>query len=613
MIHTDILRRSLGVNIVGNKCSVVLWAPFSERVTLFNETTSTDIALDRDEFGYHTTLTDLIGVDDLYRFKVEGKLLPDPASLSQPFGVHESSQVLDIGNYPWTDNNWINPKLKDYIIYELHTGTFSEQGNFDGIENLLPYLNKLGITAIELMPVAQFPGSRNWGYDGVFPYAVQNSYGGAIALQRLVDACHQHGIAVILDVVYNHLGPEGNYFESYGPYFTEKYKTPWGKALNFDDAWCDPVRKYFIENALMWLRDFHIDALRLDAIHAIKDYSPNHIISELAEAVAAYNMATGSNKYLIAETDLNDVRIIKEKSEDGYGVDAQWCDEFHHALRVATGQERTGYYADFDGISDFATAYKNAYVFTGQYSAERHRNFGTNTNGIPSDRFIVFSQNHDQVGNRAQGERTAHLLNIEQQKLAATAVLTSPYIPLLFMGEEWAASTPFLYFVDHSDKELLNAIEEGRKNEFSFTGEEVLPVAHDKATFNQCILNWSEHEHGKHAEMLRFYKHLIALRKGHPVFSNSDRNDVQVTTDEGAGIIIVDRHLNDDYLCIVLNFSNQPKTVLLKNLDKSAAIILDSSAENYTNETFASDESSQISLQINSTSAIIISNRHVLP
>jgi len=613
MIHTAIHHRSLGLNITGDKCNVVVWAPFQEQVSLINETTDTNIPLTKDSFGYHAALTDLIKEGDLYRFQLDGKLLPDPASLSQPLGVHESSQALNLQRFQWSDENWRNPELSDYIIYELHTGTFSAEGNFYGIETKLAYLKELGITAIELMPVAQFPGARNWGYDGVFPYAVHNTYGGALALQHLVNTCHTHGLAVILDVVYNHLGPEGNYFEAFGPYFTEKYKTPWGKAINFDDAYCDPVRKYFIENALMWLRDFHIDALRLDAIHAIKDYSPNPLVSELADAVAAYNTATNSHKYLIAETDLNDTRVIKTKSEGGYGVDAQWCDEFHHSLRVATGQDRTGYYSDFDGVADFATSYENAYVYTGQYSEERHRNFGTSTQGIPSDKFVVCSQNHDQIGNRAFGERTAQLLSVAQLKLAAMAVLTSPYIPLIFMGEEWAASTPFQYFVDHSDRALLKAIEEGRKREFSFAGNTQLPIAHDLNTFENSKLVWQEQTEGIHAAMLGFYKFLIQLRKSHPVFKNNNRDDIAVINDEDTQVIIVERLYEVHRLTIVLNFSADIATVLLRDIDATSRIILDTSAENYISQDLQFSEATTTTFTIRPNSAILISNHHVLP
>src|SRR5687768_905399 len=308
------------------------------------------------------------------------------------------------------------------------------------------------------MPVAQFPGKRNWGYDGVYPFAVQNSYGGYKGLQQLVNACHQKGLAVILDVVYNHLGPEGNYFSAYGPYFTEEYKTPWGGAINFDDAWSDGVRNYFIENALMWFRDFHIDALRLDAVHAIKDFGSKHILREIKEQVNILMEQTGKKHYLIAECDLNDTQFIDPLEKRGFGMDAQWIDEFHHALRVTATGEKTGYYSDFSGIEHLAKAYKDAYVYDGQFSPHRFKNFGVKAQDNPGRQFIVFSQNHDQVGNRMLGERSSQLVSYEMQKLMAGAVLVSPYLPMLFMGEEYSESHPFLYFVSHTDPELAEAV-----------------------------------------------------------------------------------------------------------------------------------------------------------
>lgn len=432
------------------------------------------------------------------------------------------------------------------------------------------------------MPVAQFPGKRNWGYDGVFPFAVQESYGGIMALKTLVNTCHEKGFAVILDVVYNHLGPEGNYFNDYGPYFTDKYKTPWGSAINFDDAYCDPVRRFFIENALMWLRDFHIDALRLDAVHAIKDHSPKHIIKEMNDAVRLYNAATSSRKYLVAETDLNDSRFVRDVDHEGYGVRAQWCDEFHHALRVASGQERHGYYADFDGLDDLARSMKNANVFTGQYSYQRHRNFGTPTTGISGDHFVVFDQNHDQVGNRMLGERLGQLVSFDMQKLMAAVVLTSPFVPLLFMGEEWGASTPFLYFIDHSDPELIRAVDRGRKEEFAqFQSEGGPPPAHEESTFLKSKLDWSENSDRQHSTMFAYYQHLIRLRKQHPALMNYDRSSVTVHCDSSTGILILKRSSGEQHIYAVFNFSGFTNNVTLKGNDQPLHSLLSSSDEKW--------------------------------
>ncbi|HYF03863.1 MAG TPA: alpha-amylase family glycosyl hydrolase, partial [Patescibacteria group bacterium] len=351
MIRTNVMRRTIGVNFLNNgEAEISIWAPLRESVALLFK--NTKLLLKKDEWGYWNGTTNLLKKGDTYKILLDDeKELPDPASLSQPDGVHAHSQTIDVRNFAWTDTAWKNVPLQDYIFYELHTGTFTPEGTFNSIEEKLDFLKSLGITAIEIMPVAQFPGERNWGYDGVFPFAVQNSYGGAEGLQRLVNACHEKGIAVVLDVVYNHLGPEGNYFGEYGPFFTEKYKTPWGDAINFDDAYCDGVRKFFIENALMWFRDFHIDALRLDAVHAIKDFSPTHILKEIKEHVDELMQQTGRTHYLIVELDLNDNRFINPLQKGGYGMDAQWIDEFHHALRVTSGQEKSGYYSDFSGIA----------------------------------------------------------------------------------------------------------------------------------------------------------------------------------------------------------------------------------------------------------------------
>lgn len=566
MNQPELKQRLLGVNFINGMAQVLLWAPFAAEVVFHNETTGEQFLLDQAAFGYWHLLTDQIRDDDLYLFSIDGgKPLPDPASVAQPSGVHGASQVVNLHAYNWTDQGWQNPDFGDYIIYELHAGTFTSDGNFNGIAGKLDYLKELGINAIEIMPVAQFPGKRNWGYDGVFPFAVQESYGGVMALQELVNTCHSKGFAVILDVVYNHLGPEGNYFSHYGPYFTDKYKTPWGSAINFDDEYCDPVRRFFIENALMWLRDFHIDALRLDAVHAIKDYSPRHIIKEMNDAVSMYNAATFSHKYLILETDLNDSRYIRDAGHDGFGVRAQWCDEFHHSLRVAAGQAQTGYYADFDGLDDLATSLKDGYVFTGQYSDHRHRNYGTATTGISGDHFVVFAQNHDQVGNRMMGERLSQLVSFDMQKLLAATVLTAPFVPLLFMGEEWSATAPFLYFIDHSDKELIKAVDRGRKAEFAqFQTAGEPPPAQDENTFLRSKPDWDELSQQQCHIMFTYYQQLIRLRKSNRALMNYDRSSVKVAHDAPKEILILHRSFEDQHVYCLFNFSTSLHEVRLR-------------------------------------------------
>lgn len=560
------LRKTPGLRFNANgQAEVVLWSPVIQKAEIVLFDTDERLPLKRTDMGYWELTASSIEPGDRYKFLLDDdKELPDPASLSQPEGVHGPSQTVDLKTFKWTDASWTNPPLDDYLIYELHTGTFSPNGTFKGIEEHLDHLLQLGITAIELMPVAQFPGKRNWGYDGVFPFAVQNSYGGADGLMLLVNACHNRGLAVILDVVYNHLGPEGNCFSEYGPYFTDKYCTPWGNALNFDDAWCDAVRNYFIENALMWLRDFHIDALRLDAVHAIKDFSPTHLLREMKQRVDELMAETGRTHYLITELDLNDNRFIDTLDNRGYGMDAQWIDEFHHALRVTAGGDRNGYYEDFIGIAHLAKAYQDAYVYNGQFSPHRKRNFGSSTAGFPGRQFVVFSQNHDQVGNRMLGERSSMLFSFETQKLMAAATLVAPFVPMLFMGEEWAAQTPFQYFVSHTEPTLVEAVRKGRKAEFAaFNAEGEAPDPQSEDTFNRSKLNWGElsNEHG--ATMFCYYQKLIILRKELAALRILNRETLNIAVDQENKTLLLQRWHNHEKVCCVMNFSDRLQQIQL--------------------------------------------------
>jgi len=545
----------IGVNFhADGTAKVRAWSPTAQTLAARVNDRFT-LPLQKAENGYWQATTGKIAPGDRYVFVIDDeKAWPDPASLSQPDGVHGPSQAVNVCAFNWTDGEWQSPPLSDYILYELHTGTFTPAGDFEGIIQKLDYLLDLGITAVELMPVAQFPGKRNWGYDGVFPFAVQNSYGGARGLQKLVDACHKKGLAVVLDVVYNHLGPEGNYLPFFGPYFTGKYKTPWGDALNFDDAWCDGVRDFFIENSLMWFRDFHVDALRLDAVHAIRDFSPKHILQEIKENTAELSKSTGKTYHLIAECDLNDPRFINPIPK-GFGLDAQWTDEFHHALRVSAGEPRQGYYSDFKGITDLAKAYRNAYVFDGQYSEQRHKFFGAKTDN-PGRQFVVFSQNHDQVGNRMKGERSSMLVSFEMQKLMTAAVLLSPYLPLLFMGEEWSAPSPFQYFVSHTDKQLIEAVRKGRSDEFrEFHSGGEAPDPQASETFEQSILPWKFSAEEPHQTMLNYYKALVLLRKTQAALSDPDRKATTTTVDEQAGVLTLFRRGREQDFHCLMNFS----------------------------------------------------------
>ncbi len=563
MIGLRVNRKSLGINFSARgEADVLVWAPDAKAVSI--KLSTKEIPLAEEEHGYWSAITPDIQPGDQYYFDVDGKALADPASVFQPEGISGASEVVNLHAFQWTDHEWINHPLPEYIIYELHTGTFTASGTFEDIIEKLPYLQDLGITAIELMPVAQFSGTRNWGYDGVFPFAVQNSYGGPIALQKLVNACHEKGIAVVLDVVYNHIGPEGNVLTEYGPYLTDKYKTPWGEAINFDDAQCDAVRHYFIENALMWLRDFHIDALRLDAVHAIRDFSPKHFLRELKERVNELMQETNRVHYLIAECDLNDRKYIDSLQTQGYGMNAQWIDEFHHALRTTTGQLKTGYYEDFNGILHLAKAWRAGYVYTGQYSPHRKRAFGTDTDGIAPDKFVVFSQNHDQVGNRMLGERTSQLVSFELLKVMAATVIMSPYLPMLFMGEEYGETNPFQYFVNHSGKELVQAVREGRKNEFrAFHDEGEVPDPQSQETFNRSKLQWNLTD-SKHASLLKYYKELIALRKKFSAVSRTTDNNVVLEVFESQNVMLAERSQGNQRMLCVFNYSNRPQEIQSK-------------------------------------------------
>ncbi|MFC1937816.1 malto-oligosyltrehalose trehalohydrolase, partial [Chloroflexota bacterium] len=414
---------NLGAAYLGDdQCQFIVWAPLAQRIEVhIVSPEELIIPLQRDSQGYHRVVTGGVKPGSLYFYRLDGeKEHPDPASRFQPQGVHGPSQVL-AATFPWQDQNWPGLPLQEYILYELHVGTFTEEGTFDAVIGHLDRLKDLGITAMELMPVAQFPGNRNWGYDGVCPFAVQDSYGGPEGLKHLVNTCHQKGLAVVLDVVYNHLGPEGNYIADFGPYFTDRYKTPWGAALNFDGPHSDEVRRFFIENALYWLEEFHIDALRLDALHAIFDMSSYPFLQELAASFHQKVAKLNRKAYLIGESSANDARLIKPSESGGYGLDAQWNDEFHHSLHTLLTGEQSGYYQDFGQLQHLIKAFQEGFVYSGQYSHYRQRRHGVSSRNIPSHRFVVFAQNHDQVGNRVKGERLSRLVLFEALKLAAGA------------------------------------------------------------------------------------------------------------------------------------------------------------------------------------------------
>jgi len=469
-----------------------------------------------------------------YGFTLDGEgPFPDPRSPSQPNGVHGLSRTVDHAAFVWSDAGWAPAPLERAVIYELHVGTFSEAGTFEGVIGHLDRLVELGVTHVELMPVVESPGTRGWGYDGVDLFAPHHAYGGPDGLKRLVDACHARSLAVLIDVVWNHLGPDGNYLGRFGPYFSDRYRTPWGAAVNFDDAGSDAVRAFVVDNARLWLEDYHADGLRIDAVHAIFDRSATTILEAVAAAVHALGERLGRPLVAIAESDLNDPRLVRDVAHGGYGLDAQWNDDFRHALHVALTGEADGYHAQYDGIGDLATALRNVFVYDGRYSAFRDRSHGRPVGDLPATRFVGFLQNHDQVGNRALGERIGHLVPPEAVRAAAAIVLLGPFVPLLFAGEEWAATAPFQYFTDHEDENLAAAVRAGRRREFAElhrAGIEV-PDPQEEATFERSRLDWSERMRTPYAETLEWYRRLIAFRAAHPVLHDGSRP--HVTADAG--------------------------------------------------------------------------------
>lgn len=549
----------VGAHYLGDgRCRFAVWAPFMTDVSVHVVAPADRlIPMEKDERGYWEAIAQDVfpGTQYFYRLGPETER-PDPSSNFQPSGVHGPSEVVDHGAFPWQGEPGTDIPVASMIIYELHVGSFTPEGTFDAIIHRLDELCSMGINAVELMPVAQFPGERNWGYDGVYPYAVQESYGGPEGLKRLVNACHSRGMAAILDVVYNHLGPEGNYLRDFGPYFTEKYNTPWGAAINFDDAYSDQVRNFFIENAIYWFRHFHMDGLRLDAVHAIYDMSAIPFLRELAESVKGFAAEEGRPCLLIAESDRNDATVIRPAERGGYGMDAQWNDDFHHSLHTLLTGEKTGYYSDFGMTDHIVKAYREGFVYSGQYSVYRKRRQGNSSEDRPSSQFVLFGQNHDQIGNRMLGERLTALVSFEALKLAAAAVILSPSVPLLFMGEEYGEEAPFVYFVSHSDPGLISAVREGRKREFSsFEWQGEPPDPQDEATFRRSKIDWGKRQEGYHRALCEFYRTLIHMRKESPVLSSPDKTGLEAEGFEGDRVVMMRRRRQGQEVFVVFNFN----------------------------------------------------------
>jgi maltooligosyltrehalose trehalohydrolase len=506
----------LGASLEGDICEFRIWAPLARRLVLrlIRQGASRDLAMERlgDE---HFALRAPARAGDRYFCIVdENKPVPDPVSRFLPEGVHGPTEIADPAGFRWMDHGWPGLRLRDYVIYELHVGAFTPQGTFDSAITKLAYLKRLGVTVIELMPVAAFPGTRNWGYDGVSLYAVQASYGGPQGLRRFVDAAHAAGLAVILDVVYNHLGNEGNYLRMFGPYFTDQHKTPWGDGINYDQECCQSVRDYVLENACYWIREYHMDGLRLDAVQTILDDSPRHILAQIGETLSDLGHELGRDVCVIAETDRNEARIVRPRAQGGYGLDALWSDDFHHAVHAYLTGERAGFYQDFGLPQQIVRALNDGFVFQGQpFRFWGGQPRGDSPRDMPAPAHVIYLQNHDLVGNRPQGERLTALAPFGARLLCAALLLLSPQTPLLFMGQEYDEQNPFLFFTDYGDPGLQKAVRKGRIKEFKhfgFTVEDV-PDPQDPATFARSKLNWQLA--GEDNKMLAWYRALVRLRK----------------------------------------------------------------------------------------------------
>ena len=498
-----------------------------------------------------------------YAFIIDGgEPLPDPRTQWQPQGVHGPSRIVNHDAFAWTDHHFNAPPLSSALIYELHIGTFTAQGTFQAAIARLDHLAGLGVTHVELMPVAEFPGNRGWGYDGVDLFAPYHPYGGPMGLKQLVDACHAKGLAVVLDVVYNHFGPSGNYLPRYGPYLTSRYNTAWGSAVNFDDRGSDEVRRLVCDNALSWMLDYHIDGLRLDATHAIMDSSPFPILEQLATETAELARRTGRNLILIAENDVNDPRVVTVPGRGGYGIDAQWNEDFHHTLHTVLTEEKTGYYSDFGLFGQLAKALQQAYVYDGQYSQYRDRHHGRPVTGLSGYNFVGCLQNHDQIGNRAKGDRSSRLMSTSRLQIGAAILLTSPFIPMLFQGEEWGASTPFQYFTDHQEPDLAHAVSEGRKREFAAFGWDPgeIPDPQDPATFERSKLDWSEPSREPHKSILQWHRELIRLRASTAELRDGKLARVEVSYDEEQRWIVINRGA----ISVAVNLGEQTRVLPIR-------------------------------------------------
>jgi maltooligosyltrehalose trehalohydrolase len=562
-------RRGVGVDVLADgSVHARVWAPHARSIAVVIEDGAgaqrAPVALTAEERGYFSGLLPAAGPGTRYRLRLDDEsLVADPASRLQPEGVHGPSMVVDPAAFTWEVDAWQVAPFPDWVLYELHVGTFTPEGTFAAAIPRLPYLKDLGVTAIELMPIAQFPGERNWGYDGVFPYAAQSSYGGPDGLRRLVDAAHREEIAVVLDVVYNHLGPEGNVLSRFGPYFTDRYRTPWGDAVNFDGQDSDEVRAFFIDSALMWLEECRIDGFRLDAIHEIFDPQAQPFLAELADAIHGRAAELGRQAFLVAESDLNDPKVVLPRDQNGYGLDAQWVDDFSHALEFQLVGPASPYAEEYGEFAQLGKALRQAFVYTGEYSRSRRRRFGRAPEPARRDQFVVFIQNHDQVGNRPGGERLGRRISFPQLKLAAATVLLSPFVPLLFMGEEYGEPNPFLYFTQHEDSALVEAVRAGRREAFSLREEDdAASDPQDVATFERSRVQPELHREEAHQALHAFYRELLHLRRAIPTLTDP-RASRDVIERESERVFVLHTRGDAGETLTILNFADSESRVSL--------------------------------------------------
>jgi maltooligosyltrehalose trehalohydrolase len=523
----------------GLSCLWRVWAPQAKRVelVLLDGQRRSSLPMTAEPGGYFSRTKAAVPEGQRYAYRLDGgPERPDPCSLWQPDSVHRPSAVLYPGRFTWSDQGWQGLPLTELVFYELHVGTFTPAGTFEAVIERLPALRELGVTAVELMPVAQFPGTRNWGYDGVHLFAPQNSYGGPHGLWRLVDACHSHGLAVFLDVVYNHFGPEGNYAGEFGPYFSGRYRTSWGPAFNYDGPGSDPVRQFVLDNVKLWIGDYHFDGLRLDAVHAVYDTRPRHILAEIKEAATAAAARHGRPAHIIAESLLNDVRMVLPPERGGYGLDAEWNEDFHHAVHAFLTGERHGKYVDFGRAADLPKVLERTFVLDGVDSHFRQRRWGAPAGDLPGDRFVIGVQNHDHVGNRARGERLAALVHPAAAGLAASLLLLAPHLPLLFMGEEYGEEAPFLFFCSFLDPRLVENVRQGRRRDYSLSGE--VPDPQAETTFAASRLSWSWPEGSRRAATRRLYQDLLAARRRWPALQDFSRRAARLLPDESAAAVL---------------------------------------------------------------------------